>query len=105
MFAGYHGDPEATRATLIEGWLQSGDLGVLSSDGYLTVTGRKKEFIITSSGKNVTPVNIENALRETRWISDAVVYGDRKPYLVCMVTLDPDEAPKLARQLGVSAER
>jgi long-chain acyl-CoA synthetase len=68
------------------------------------VTGRKKDLIITSSGKNVTPVDIENALRETRWISEAVVYGDRKPYLVCMVTLDPDEAPKLAQHLGVSAD-
>ncbi len=104
VFAGYHGDPETTRATLIDGWLQSGDLGELSSDGYLTVTGRKKELIITSSGKNITPVTVENALRETRWISDAVVYGDRKPYLVCMVTLDPDEASKLAQKLGVSAE-
>jgi len=104
VFAGYHGDPAATRATLTDGWLQSGDLGKLSSDGYLAVTGRKKDLIITSSGKNVTPVNIENALRETRWISEAVVYGDRRPYLVCMLTLDPDEAPKLARQLGVSSD-
>jgi long-chain acyl-CoA synthetase len=104
VFAGYHHDPEATNATLADGWLHSGDLGELSSDGYLTVTGRKKDLIITSSGKNTTPVNIENALRDTRWISEAVVYGDRKPYLVCMVTLDPDEAPKLAEQLGVSAE-
>jgi long-chain acyl-CoA synthetase len=104
VFAGYHHDPEATNATLADGWLHSGDLGELSSDGYLTVTGRKKDLIITSSGKNTTPVNIENALRDIRWISEAVVYGDRKPYLVCMVTLDPDEAPKLAEQLGVSAE-
>ena len=104
VFAGYHRDPEATRAALIDGWLHSGDLGELSSDGYLTVTGRKKDLIITSSGKNSHPLNIENALRETRWISEAVVYGDRKPYIVCMVTLDPDEAPKLAEQLGVSAD-
>jgi long-chain acyl-CoA synthetase len=104
VFAGYHRQPDATRATLVDGWLYSGDLGELSSDGYLTVTGRRKDLIITSSGKNITPVNIENALRETRWISDAVVYGDRKPYLVCMVTLDPAEAPKLAEQLGVSGD-
>jgi long-chain acyl-CoA synthetase len=104
VFAGYHHDPEATAATFTDGWLCSGDLGELSADGYLSVTGRKKDLIITSSGKNVTPVNIENALRETRWISEAVVYGDRRPYLVCMVTLDPDEAPKLAEQLEVSPD-
>ncbi len=104
VFAGYHLNPEATSAILTDGWLASGDLGELSADGYLTVTGRKKDLIITSSGKNLTPVNIENALRETRWISEAVVYGDRKPYVVCMVTLDPDEAPKLADRLGVSAD-
>ncbi len=103
VFAGYHNDPEATDATFTEGWLRSGDLGELSPDGYLSVTGRKKDLIITSSGKNVTPVNIENALRDTRWISEAVVYGDRRPYLVCLVTLDADEAPKLAEQVGVAA--
>ncbi len=104
VFAGYHRDPEATAAIFTDEWLCSGDLGELSADGYLSVTGRKKDLIITSSGKNITPVNIENALRETRWISEAVVYGDRKPYLVCMITLDPEEAPKLAEQLAVSPE-
>ncbi|HEY7951686.1 MAG TPA: long-chain fatty acid--CoA ligase [Solirubrobacteraceae bacterium] len=104
VFAGYHRDPGATRATFADGWLYSGDLGRLSEDGYLTVTGRKKDLIITSSGKNISPANIENALRESRWISEAVVYGDRRPYLVGMITLDPDEAPKLAEQLGIAAE-
>ncbi len=104
VFAGYHDDPAATSTTLIDGWLYSGDLGELSGDGYLTVTGRKKDLIITSSGKNVAPANIENALRETRWIAEAVVYGDRRHYLVCMVTLDADEAPKLAEQLGIPAD-
>jgi len=104
VFAGYHGDPAATHATLIDGWLHSGDLGELSGDGYLTVTGRKKDLIITSSGKNVAPANIENALRESRWISEAVVYGDRRHYLVCMLTLDADQAPKLAEQLGIAAD-
>ncbi len=101
VFAGYHRDDAATGATLIDDWLYSGDLGALSSDGYLTVTGRKKDLIITSSGKNVAPSNIENALRETRWIAEAVVFGDRRPYLVCLVTLEADEAPKLAEQLGI----
>lgn len=104
VFSGYHRDPEATAATFADGWLYTGDTGSLSDDGYLTLTGRKKDLIITSGGKNVTPVNIENALRETRWIAEAVVYGDRRPYLVCMVTLDPDEAPKLAAQLQISSE-
>jgi len=104
VFAGYHGDPQATAEVLVEGWLHSGDLGMLSGDGYLTVTGRKKDLIITSSGKNVAPANIENALRDTRWISEAVVYGDRRPYLVCLVTLDADAAERLAAQLGISAD-
>ena len=105
VFAGYHRDPEATAATFADGWLQTGDTGSLSPEGYLALTGRKKDLIITSSGKNIAPVNIENALRETRWIAEAVVHGDRRPYLVCLITLDPDEAPKLAEQLGIPAER
>ncbi len=92
------------RRAFADGWLCTGDTGSLSPDGYLTLTGRKKDLIITSSGKNITPVNIENALRETRWIAEAVVYGDRRPYLVCMITLDPDEAPKLAEQLDIPAD-
>ena len=105
VFAGYHRDPEATAATFADGWLQTGDNGSLSPEGYLALTGRKKDLIITSSGKNIAPVNIENALRETRWIAEAVVHGDRRPYLVCLITLDPDEAPRLAEQLGIPAER
>jgi long-chain acyl-CoA synthetase len=104
VFAGYHRDPEATAATFTGDWLRTGDLGTLSPDGYLTLTGRSKELIITAGGKNITPVNIESALRETRWIGEAVVFGDRRPYLVCMVTLDPDEAPKLAERLGIEAD-
>ena len=104
VFAGYHRDPEATDAVLDDGWLRSGDLGELDADGFLTVTGRKKDLIITSSGKNISPENIESALRETRWIGNAVVVGDRRPYLVALLTLDPDEAPALAAELGVDAD-
>ncbi len=104
VFRGYFGDAAATEEALDpDGWLRTGDLGALSDDGYLTLTGRKKELIITSSGKNVTPVNIESALRETRWVSEAIVYGDERPYLVCLLTLDADEAPKLAEHLGLPA--
>jgi long-chain acyl-CoA synthetase len=104
QFAGYHRDPVATGATMDGRWLRTGDLGALDEDGYLHVTGRKKDLIITSSGKNISPENLENALRETRWISQAVVIGDRRPYLVALATLDPDEAPRLAAQLGTPAD-
>jgi long-chain acyl-CoA synthetase len=100
IFPGYYHDDEATREALRDGWLHSGDLGELDADGYLTITGRKKDLIITSSGKNVTPSNVENAIRQSRWISQAVVFGDRKPYLTAMVTLDPEEAGALAQQVG-----
>ena len=73
----------------------------MSGDGFLSITGRKKDLIITSSGKNVTPVNIESALRESRYITEAVVYGDNRSYLVAMVTLDRDEARKLAKRLDI----
>jgi long-chain acyl-CoA synthetase len=104
VFLGYHGDPEATAGAFADGWLRTGDTASLAAPGYLTLTGRKKDLIITSSGKNITPVNIENALRETRWIAEAVVYGDRRPYLVCLITLDPEQAPRLAEQLGIPAD-
>jgi long-chain acyl-CoA synthetase len=101
VFAGYHRDPAATRQTIEDGWLRSGDLGEVDDEGFLTITGRKKDLIITSSGKNVAPENLETALRETRWIANAIVHGDRRPYLVALVTLDPDVAPRLAEDLGV----
>jgi long-chain acyl-CoA synthetase len=104
VFAGYHHDLEATAAVLEGGWVATGDLGEVDAAGYLTITGRKKDLIITSSGKNVSPENLESALRETRWISHAVVAGDRRSYLIALVTLDPDEAPRLAEQLGVAPE-
>jgi long-chain acyl-CoA synthetase len=104
IFTGYFKNEEATRETLPDGWLATGDLGTIDSEGFVKITGRKKDLIITSSGKNITAANIENALKQTRWISEAVAYGDRRPYLVALLTLDPDEAPKLARQLGVSPD-
>jgi len=102
VFAGYYRDPAATRDALTpDGWLQTGDLGSLSADGFLSITGRKKDLIITSSGKNITPVNIESQLRETRYIREAVVFGDNRPYLVALLTLDPDETAKLAARLQI----
>ena len=100
VFHGYFHDPEATAAAVVDGWLHTGDLGSFDSEGFVSITGRKKDIIITSSGKNITPTNIENALRESRWVSQAVVYGDNRPYLVALITLDPDEIAALAEQTG-----
>jgi long-chain acyl-CoA synthetase len=103
VFKGYHRNPEDTDALLEGGWLHSGDLGEIH-DGYVHITGRKKDLIITSSGKNVSPEMLESALRETRWISQAIAAGDRRSYLVALVTIDPDEAPKLAAELDIPAD-
>jgi long-chain acyl-CoA synthetase len=104
IFAGYWRNFEATTATLVDGWLHTGDLGVLDEDGYLTITGRKKDIIITSGGKNIAPANLENDLRQSRWISYAVVYGDRRPYPVALLTLDPEEILPWARAHGLPAD-
>jgi long-chain acyl-CoA synthetase len=101
IFKGYYKNEDATRETLEDGWLHTGDLGRLDEDGYLYITGRKKDIIITAGGKNITPANLENGLKQNRWISQAVVIGDRRPYLVALLTLDPEEAPALAEQLGL----
>jgi long-chain acyl-CoA synthetase len=103
VFKGYHRNEEATREVFEDGAVRTGDLGELE-DGYLRITGRKKDLIITSSGKNISPTNIENALRESRWISQAVVHGDNRSYLVALLTLDADEAPALAAELGIEGD-
>ena len=100
VFPGYYREPKATEKALRDGWLLTGDLGAIDADGYVRITGRKKDLIITSSGKNVSPSNIEDHLRETRFISQAVVFGDNRPYLVALLTIDPDEAPALAEHTG-----
>jgi long-chain acyl-CoA synthetase len=102
VFAGYYKDEPATREALSDdGWLRSGDLGSLDDDGFLRITGRKKDIIITSGGKSITPANIEGALRGIRWVSEALVFGNDRPYLVAALTLDRDWAPSLAAWLGV----
>ena len=105
VFKGYFKNPTATEEALdVDGWLHSGDLGAIDGQGFVTITGRKKDLIITSSGKNITPVNIESELRGSRYITEAVVYGDRRPYLVAMLTLDQDESRKLAERLGIDSD-
>jgi long-chain acyl-CoA synthetase len=95
VFSGYHRDSDATAAVLDGGWLFTGDLGEIDADGFVRITGRKKDLIITSSGKNISPSNIESMLRESRWISQAMVIGDNKPYLVALLTLDAEEVSAL----------
>ncbi len=96
VFAGYYKDEAATRTALPgDGWLHTGDVGEIDEDGFLTVTDRKKDIIVTAGGKNVAPQNIENLLKGIPWVSQALVIGDRRPYLVALLTLDPDEVGKL----------
>jgi len=105
VFKGYFKNPEATEEALTpDGWLRTGDLGAITPDGFLAITGRKKDLIITSSGKNISPVNIENELRESRFITEAVVFGDSQPYLVAMLTLDSEESAKLAHRLRIAPD-
>jgi len=104
VFAGYWRNDAATDETIVDGWLHTGDLGTLDDDGFLTITGRKKDIIITSGGKNIAPANLENELRQSRWISHAVMYGDRRPYPVVLVTLDAEEIVPWAREQGLTGD-
>jgi len=92
IFAGYLKDAAATRAVLTdEGWLRSGDVGEIDKDGFVTITDRKKDIIVTAGGKNVAPQNIENSLKASRYVSQALVVGDRRPYVTALITLDEAE--------------
>ncbi|MGH3008429.1 MAG: AMP-dependent synthetase/ligase [Gaiellaceae bacterium] len=92
IFAGYYKDPEATAAVLTEdGWFHTGDVGEIDAEGFLKITDRKKDLIITAGGKNIAPQNLENALKASRFISQAIVVGDRRPYVTALLTLDEAE--------------
>ena len=89
VFAGYYKEPEATAAVFTEdGWFRTGDVGEIDEDGFIKITDRKKDLIITAGGKNIAPQNLENALKASRFVSQAVVVGDRRPYVTALITLD-----------------
>ena len=101
VFQGYHKNEEATRETIVDGWLHTGDIGEIDSEGFIKITGRKKDIIITAGGKNITPANLEADIKQHPLVSQCVVVGDRRPYLVALVTLDPEEAAAYAKEHGL----
>ena len=115
VFAGYYKDPDATAEVLgADGWLHSGDVGSIDEDGFVHITDRKKDILITAGGKNVAPANLENALKTAPLVSQALVIGDRRPYVAALITLDPgvadgigsDEADRRVQAIvdGVNSE-
>ncbi len=97
VFMGYLNQPEKTAEALRDGWLHTGDVGVLDEEGYLRITDRMKDIIITAGGKNITPSEIENELKFSPYVTDAVVIGERRPYLTCLVMIDHDNVEKYAQ--------
>jgi long-chain acyl-CoA synthetase len=102
VFSGYWKDPGATSEALRDGWLYTGDIGYFDEEGYIHITDRKKDIIVTAGGKNIAPQNIENLLKMNPGVSQAVLVGDRRKYLTCLFTLNKDTLPKLCEQLGLA---
>jgi len=99
---GYYRQPQATaEAFEPDGWFHTGDIGTLDQDGFLTITDRKKDLIVTAGGMNIAPQNVENLLKADPFISQVMVYGDRKPYPVALITVNPEELGKFAREQGL----
>jgi long-chain acyl-CoA synthetase len=101
VFMGYYNQPAKTAETLRDGWLYTGDVGFLDNEGYLKITDRMRDIIITAGGKNITPSEIENQLKFSPYVSDAVVIGDRRRYLTCVLMIDYDNVAKYAQDINV----
>ncbi len=102
---GYYKRPEATAEVFLEaGWFATGDIGEIDPEGFLRITDRKKDLLVTAGGKNIAPQNLENLLKADPYISQAMVYGDRRPYLTALLTLDLDETCRYARAHGIAAD-
>jgi long-chain acyl-CoA synthetase len=97
VFKGYFKNPAATAETIVDGWLYSGDVGEIDEDGYLKITDRKKDIIVTAGGKNITPQYIENKLKASLYINDSVVIGDKRKFLSCLIMIDEDNVVKYAQ--------
>ena len=104
VFAGYYRNEEATAEALVDGWFHTGDIGELEADGLLRITDRKKDLIVTSGGKNVAPQNLENQLKTSPIISQAMVHGDKRNYLVALLTLDPEEVRAYAAHKEIESD-
>ena len=102
IFQGYYKNDDASFGAVDEGWLHTGDLGSVDADGYVSITGRKKDIIITAGGKNLTPANLENDMKQSRWVSQAVMHGDRRPFPVMLITLDEEEVVPWAEAAGIA---
>lgn len=102
VFKGYYNNPEATKEIFEDGWLKSGDIGEIVQGGFLKITDRKKELLVTSGGKNIAPQKLENLLKGVRWISQAVVFGDRQKYVAALITLQEPEVVSWAKDKHIA---